>query len=138
MDAEKIVNILDACAMLAFLNDEEGADVVEARLSDDEIVCYAHSINICEVFYDSIRVKDEVYAEKLLGDLIAAGIIIRNDFDTAFWKEVARLKAFHRASLADFCGVVLAKRLGGSFLTADHHEFDKIAQHNVCAVEFIR
>lgn len=101
--------------MLAFLNDEEGADIVEARLSDNEIVCYAHSINICEVFYDSIRVKDEVYAEKLLGDLIAAGVIIRNDFDTAFWKEVARLKAAHRASLADFCGVALAKRLGGSF-----------------------
>ncbi len=138
MDAERIIDILDASAMIAFFNGEEGADTVEEILFDTEISCYAHSINVCEVFYDSIRRKGEVYAEKVLSDLIAAGVIIRDDFDEAFWKEVARLKANHRASLADFCAVVLANRLNGVFLTADHHEFDKIAEDDVCSIQFIR
>ena len=138
MDAERIIDVLDSSAMIAFFNGEEGADVVEKILFDSELSCYAHSINVCEVFYDSIRRKNEAYAEKVLNDLVAAGVIIRNDFDEAFWKQVARLKAVHRASLADFCAVVLANRLNGVFVTADHHEFDKLARNKVCSIQFIR
>lgn len=138
MDAERIIKILDSSAMIAYLRKEKGADVVKQILTDPTVECYAHAINLCEVYYDALRVGGVTEAEKSMQDLFALKVIERNDFDEAFWKEVAHLKANHRASLADFCAVVLANRLNGTFLTADHHEFDKIAQDKVCSIQFIR
>ncbi len=138
MDASGKIKILDSSAMIAYLRKEEGAAVVEQILIEPTIDCYAHAINLCEVYYDALRVGGAVEAEKFMQDLLAFKVIERNDFDESFWKEVAHLKAVHRASLADFCAVVLANRLNGVFLTADHHEFDKIAQDKVCSIEFIR
>lgn len=134
----EIADILDANAMIAFLRDEPGADVVERVLLDKNIRVFAHSINLCEVYYDTIRFSNQNAAERAIKTLNDLGVIERPDFDQGFWKEVGRLKAQHRASLADFCGVVLANRLNGVFLTADHHEFDKIAQDAVCSIQFIR
>ncbi|CAN5645032.1 MAG: type II toxin-antitoxin system VapC family toxin [Acidobacteria bacterium] len=133
-----MIYILDACAMIAFLRKEFGSDVVEAILLDKNNECFAHAINLCEVFYDFHRLSGEQAAEKAIGDLKAAGIIERNDFDQIFWKEVGRIKSQNRASLADCVAIVLANQLGGTVLTSDHHEFDKIAQDRVCSIQFIR
>lgn len=138
MAAEKIIKILDSSAMIAYLRQEDGAAIVEQSIIDPNNVCYAHAINLCEVYYDTIRVGGLTEAEKFYNDLLLLGIVERNDFDTEFWKEVARLKATHKASLADFCGIVLTNRLGGTFLTADHHELDKILQGGICSIQFIR
>ena len=42
------IAVLDACAMIAYLRNEAGADIVERLLNDPLIVCYAHSINLLE------------------------------------------------------------------------------------------
>jgi len=138
MDAKRIVYILDACAMIAFLRKEPGADLVRRVIVDSANVCYAHAINLCEVYYDFWRVGGKSAAEQSIEDLLLFGIIEQNDFDTDFWKEVGRVKADNRASLADCCAIVLAIKLAGIVLTSDHGEFDKIAQDSVCQVEFIR
>ncbi len=138
MATERIVQVLDSSAMIAYLRKETGALVVERIITDPKNVCYAHAINLCEVFYDALRVGGPVKAEAFLEDLFLLGITERNDFDTDFWKEVGRLKASYRASLADFCGVVMTNRLNGTFLTADRRDFEKIVAANVCPVQFIR
>jgi hypothetical protein len=51
---------------------------------------------------------------------------------------VGKLKAQHRASLADFCAVALTNRIGGTLLTSDHHELDVIAAAGICPITFIR
>lgn len=48
--------VLDACAIIAFLRDEEGADVVESALLGSE--CVIHAVNLCEVYKDCL-VRDE-------------------------------------------------------------------------------
>lgn len=133
-----LIDVLDANAMIAFLRDESGAEIVEQTLLNKDTSVFAHSINLCEVYYDTIRFGGETAAEKAIKDLFEAGVIERSDFDRTFWKEVARLKANLRASLADFCGLVLTNRLGGTFLTADRHELDKIADDGICKIQFIR
>lgn len=133
-----LIDVLDANAMIAFLRDESGAEIVEQTLLNKNTSVFAHSINLCEVYYDTIRFDGGTAAEKAIKDLFEAGVIERSDFDRTFWKEVARLKANHKASLADFCGLVLTNRLGGTFLTADHHELDKIADDGICKIQFIR
>ena len=129
--------VLDACALIAFLRDEPGAEVVEQRLLDGN--CFAHAVNLCEVYYDCIRVDGEQRAGALISDLLEIGLIYRADMDEAYWKDVGGLKAhIARISLADCFAISLARRLGLPVLTSDHHEFDNILAQGVCAVAFIR
>lgn len=133
-----MIYVMDACAMIAFLRQEIGAEVVESVLIDEDNVCFAHAINLCEVFYDFHKSAGESAAEKAISDLKAIGVIERNDFETDFWKETGRMKSQNKASLADCCAIVLANNLGGVVLTSDHHELDKIAEKGICRIEFIR
>jgi predicted nucleic acid-binding protein len=59
--------------------------------------------------------------------------------DSEFWRDVGRLKAVHRkVSLADCCALTLARRLGGSLVTADRHDFEPLLVAGICPIEFIR
>ncbi len=138
MDAAGVIYVLDACAMIAYLRKEIGAEVVQKIIVDPKNILYAHAINLCEVYYDFWRVGGESAAEQAIEDLLLLGVIERNDFDTEFWKEIGRLKAQNKASLADFCAIALTNKLNGTILTSDHHEFDKLAQDAVCSIQFIR
>ena len=46
---------LDACAILAYLRGETGGEKVAALLSDPAENCYAHTVNLIEVYYDFVR-----------------------------------------------------------------------------------
>ncbi len=133
-----MIYVMDACAMLALLRKEPGEHVVANALADPNADCYAHAMNLCEVYYIFHRDSGEASAETAISDLKGLGIIEGNDLDSAFWKDVGKLKAQHRASLADFCAITLTNRVGGTLLTSDHHELDVIAAAGVCPITFIR
>ena len=84
------VHILDASAMVAYLSGEPGAKVVDTLLNDPDAVCYAHSINLCEVFYDAIRKTTVAQARQTIVDLRAAGVIERRHLSRRFWQRVGR------------------------------------------------
>jgi predicted nucleic acid-binding protein len=129
--------VLDACVLIAYLRGEPGSELVAEHLIAGN--CFAHAVNLCEVYYDCIRVDGEDKADALIRDLMDAGVTTRSDIDEDFWKDVGQIKAsIGRISLADCFAIALARRLNLTVLTSDHHEFDKIAAHEVCAVEFIR
>lgn len=130
--------VLDACAIIAYLRDEDGAEVVESVLLGSNN-CVAHVLNICEVYYDCLRREGEVQADELLEDLTIIGLITRNDIDTALWKTAAGFKAdLRRVSLADCFAMALTQRLSAELMTSDHHEFDTIAAQGICPIKFIR
>jgi len=52
--------------MVAYTEGEAGGTVVAALLSDPAAVCYAHSINLCEVYYQGI--PEEGNREQGIGD----------------------------------------------------------------------
>jgi hypothetical protein len=60
-----MIFVLDACAMIAWLRDEPGADVVDAAVRDINSQCLAHSINLCEVFYIAYRNAGEAHAQSI-------------------------------------------------------------------------
>ena len=125
--------------MIAYLRNERGAEAVEDALTAPDSQCFAHSINLCEVFYDFVRSAGETEAINAVADLSAAGIIERSDFDRDFWTAAGRLKGTqHRISLADCCGLTLAARLGAQFLTTDHRELDSLAAAGSYPITFIR
>jgi predicted nucleic acid-binding protein len=141
-----VIEVLDASAMIAFLNDETGADVVEAPLWDDEAQAFAHILNVAEVFYQIHRVAESVSpgsgqreAEAALQRLEDMGVQFVISLDTALWQEAARLKSqFVKVSLADCFGVALTRRLRGTFFTADRHELEILDAAGITDFVFIR
>ena len=112
--------------------------MVEALLNDSAAVCYAHAVNLCEVFYDSLRTTDEIQAHQAIDDLYTAGVIEQRDLSRSFWESTGKLKSRGRISLADCFCIALAQSLGGEVVTSDHHEFDLLAQLGIVPIRFIR
>ncbi len=131
-------HVLDACAMLAYLSGEKGSEVVEALLADPAEVCYAHAVNLCEVYYDFLRRSDEHIAREAVADLLAVGIIERRDLSRRFWQAVGAHKARGRISLADCFCIALAQRLSADLVTSDRREFEPLVALGLVAIRFIR
>ena len=136
--------VLDACAVIAFLRGEEGADIVTSLLLNEN--CIAHAVNLCEVYYDCLlRGDNESTALELIADLKSLDLSFREDMDNQFWQMVASYKArIRKASLniplADCFVLSLADREKATIVTSDHHEFDPILEKGFCpgTVKFIR
>lgn len=133
-----MIVILDACAMIAYLRDEAGADVVERLLLDEETSCYAHAINVCELYYDFLRVSDRDTALAAVADLQAMGLLIHEEVESALWQMAGDYKASQRLSLADCFALALTNRLGGELVTSDHHEFDTVQTRGLASIRFFR
>ncbi|MCL2318799.1 MAG: PIN domain-containing protein [Treponema sp.] len=123
---------LDACALLAFLNDEEGADSIEELL----IATHAGNasvsmsiINLLEVYYGEMRDKGEEIAKIVLDTVQHYSIKIVNEISGQAFHEAARLKATYRISLADSIGIAIANELASQYVTSDHHELEIIAKN---------
>ena len=121
-----MIYVLDACAILSLVKNEDGAEVVREALESADNSCFAHSVNLCEVYYDCLRCYGNDPTEKLLTNLIDAGVSIRSDMDVEFWKAAGNLKARGRISLADCFAVTLCIREDAVLLTSDRHEFEPL------------
>jgi PIN domain nuclease of toxin-antitoxin system len=129
---------LDACAMIAYLRGEVGGTVVDGFLKTPTDTCYAHAINLLEVYYDFIRKHNEPIARQALKDLAAAGVVTRRDMSQPFLHRVGQLKARGGISLADCFCIELAQTLSGQVVTSDHHEFDALVPLGIVPILFIR
>jgi ribonuclease VapC len=113
--------ILDASAMLAYLRDESGADMVADAVATGASVS---TVNLGEVLSrvadrgaDAARVARQMTDRGLLDGAIAV-----EPFTTADAIEVARLRPLTRdlrLSLGDRACLALARRLDAPVLTAD-------------------
>lgn len=107
------MNVLDASAVLAFLRDEPGADLVEDALATGVVP----APNWSEVVQKVRRASVE--ADRVMAQLLAVGIevepLLRVDAELAadIWSACPEL------SLADRCCLAVAARLEVPVLTAD-------------------
>ncbi len=131
--------VLDAGAMIAYLRAEPGAPVVAGLLLDPSALCFAHALNLCEVYYDFRRAEGEHVAQAALTTLTSLRIASREDMDATFWQDAGRVKADHRhGSIADCFAIALTRRLNGEVVTTDHREFDPLVPLGLCPIRFIR
>jgi len=133
-----VTRVLDASAMMAYLRGENGAPLVQAILLDPKVVCYAHAVNLCEVYYDFLRSSDEKTARQIIRELKNLDVIERQDMSGAFWRRVGRLKSRGRISIAGCFCLALAQVTDSELVTADRHEFAPLVPLNLCAITFIR
>ena len=109
-----MIFVLDASAMIAFLRDEPGSDAVAQALIDPASECYAHALNLCEVFYDFERAAGREESLRAIADLELLGVIEDSNLATGVWQAAGTLKAtLRRISLAD-CFALERKGTGGA------------------------
>ncbi|HCS73759.1 MAG TPA: VapC toxin family PIN domain ribonuclease, partial [Clostridiales bacterium] len=96
--------VLDACALLALINNEEGADSVEAILRealDGKVEVYMNKINVYEIYYGIYRVEGKDKADETYQLIQRQPINIIDTFEDDVFKEAAKLKSKYKMSLAD-------------------------------------
>ena len=130
--------IFDSNALIAYLEDEPGAELVEELIGSPADVGFVHSINLCEVYYGARREYGEQAAQATMAALRTAGLSVREDMDEELWQEAGRLKADYRKIwLADCFCAALANRVGAEVVTADR-EYEPLKDAGACRVRFIR
>ena len=130
--------VVDACALIAFLNNEPGADVVEDALKHVASVEIA-SINLLEVAYDAVRKtgRPEAAAE-VLRDVESLPITIHRFIDDEMIKRAAFFKTRFRISLADSVALAFSDLAKAPLLTSDHGEFDPVESTGLVRFIWIR
>lgn len=113
--------------MMAYFEDEPGADIVAGILSDiirGKISGYMSIINWGEIYYNTFRVQGKESAELVLTQLERYSIELV-DVDRALVYEAAKLKGKFKIAYADCFAAALATRLNARVLTGDK-EFRKL------------
>jgi len=133
------IYVLDACALIAFLQEEPGAEVVEDLLEKPGNRCIVHAINATEIQYDLLLRGANEDANALEQLLAQIGVELDSSLSRSLWGAVAGFKAkIRRISLADCFALALAQERDATLVTSDHREFDPIAEAGICRILFIR
>jgi len=114
--------VLDACALIAFLNDEPEADTVADLLMKAEAGIdrlFISSIQILEVYYDRIYIKGREYADTFLESMRTSSVVILPEIPSDVIREAGRFKTSYSMSLADSIAAATAKILGATLVTKD-------------------
>jgi predicted nucleic acid-binding protein len=133
--------VLDACALLALFNGEQGDAVVDdllIRADEDEIKLYMSIVQLIEVYYDRIRVVGSEMAAEILESILNYPITIIDNISTPVFHEASRLKAANKMSIADAIGIATAESLDAAFVTSDHHELDAVEAKEALDFYWIR
>ncbi|MCL2703823.1 MAG: PIN domain-containing protein [Defluviitaleaceae bacterium] len=121
--------ILDACALLAVLNKEDGAepvrDILDQAKSSTAMV-NMNIVNLLEVYYGVFREYGKEIADNILYNVKSSGIVIIETISENVFAEAGRLKATYKISIADSFALAEASVSGALLLTSDHHELDAV------------
>jgi predicted nucleic acid-binding protein len=132
------VFVLDACALIAYLNQETGADEVDNILSQTNCTRLISIINVYEVCYDAARVSGFEEGVKLYQEIQTLPMIIVREIEEEAMKHAMHFKINYQVSVADSIALGLAKSKGATLVTADHHELDPIDQAKELKFYWIR
>jgi ribonuclease VapC len=117
------IKVLDAWALVAFLEDEPAAEAVEKLLeqaAEKKHKLLMSVVNWGEVYYSTMREVSQEAAEQKAGEIAALPIeIVGVGEDLVLTKQAAVFKARHRMSYADCFAAALAKQRNAELVTGD-------------------
>jgi PIN domain nuclease of toxin-antitoxin system len=127
--AKKITKyVIDACALIAFFQNETGGNKLSELFKVAENEFFMHSINLTEVYYDALYVSGEEKAQQLFEKVAELPITILWYLDVNFIKLVGKYKTSYRISFADSFVLALADKEKAIVISTDHHEFDVVEE----------
>ena len=122
--------VLDACALIALMNKEEGSNHVaslykEAVAGKAELII--NKVNLLEIYYGYFKEDGEEFADLQLANIENSIIKINDIISNEILRQAGKLKSIHkRISLADSLAVAQSIVSDAILVTADHHELDAI------------
>ena len=129
--------VLDACALIAAMRNEKGAELVHKEIHSPKTRALMHAVNLYEVYYDTYRQQPGL--AHLVPEFVRqTGIEVLQRTDHRLMEEAATFKTTYSMSLADSLALGLARKLNATLLTADRHEFGEIAKAGIVKIKFIR
>jgi PIN domain nuclease of toxin-antitoxin system len=123
-------HILDACALIALLNDEPGADVVQNLIDeaiDGKVSLHMSIINLIEVHYGFYNDFGKEVSDDILNRIYKMPIQFHRTIDAKISSEAARLKGTYEMSLGDAVGLATAISLNGVFVSSDSELKEPVA-----------
>jgi predicted nucleic acid-binding protein len=121
--------VLDSYAMIAYFEDESGADQVAQilrQLIQGKAKGFMSVVNWGEVYHSTLRAEEVAEAEKIICQLDKLPIqIVDVKKDSTY--EAAKLKGKYRIAYADCFAVALSVKLNASLVTGDS-EFKKLRE----------
>ena len=128
MESLAVTHCLDACAIIAYLRNETGAEVLRELIEQPTTFLAMHVCNLGEVYYDFFRADGLAAAQTAWTSTLDLPLTLHRDADDAFIQRVGIIKVEERISFADAFALALAERLNIPLITTDHHEFDAVEQ----------
>ncbi len=128
MSEIKKICILDTSAILTYIEDEDGSDYVENLLIDAEkgiVDIYISFISLTEVFYITLREKDEPLAVERI-KLVQSLAVKIQESDEMVNIRAGKLKARNSISIADAYIAALCQIHNGILVHKDP-EYEKLA-----------
>jgi PIN domain nuclease of toxin-antitoxin system len=134
-----MIYILDACALIALLNEEPGADVVQNFITeaiDGKISLHMSIVNIIEVHYGFYNDFGKEVSDAILERVYKMPIQFHRTIDAKVSSEAARLKGTYGMSLGDAIGLATAISLDGLFVSSDSELKEPVALENAPVLWF--
>lgn len=135
------VFVLDACALLAFLNQERGAGEVAKLFRQRKVGrcrILIHQLTLAEAYTDYRRGAGDALAAELFDFPSEVGIEVFMDLSVRMLKAASDFKLQHRMSFADSFVLALARTQAAEVVTSDHHEFDAVEAAGAMRFKWIR
>lgn len=129
--------VFDASAVVCWLDGEPGATRMVAILETDELQLL-HAVNLVELRYRYLR-RGERHLLRALQTIEAGGILVDRTMSNNILQAAAQLKATQTPiALGDTFAVALAIVRGATLVTTDRGELQKVADADLCEIEFLR
>jgi PIN domain nuclease of toxin-antitoxin system len=129
---------IDACAFIAYLREEEGCDKLKLLFKDKDNDLFIHSVNLAEIYYDTLRVSGKQKADERFDDVKSLPIKVVWTLDVSLIELVGKYKTSYKISFADSFFLALTEKEDAIAISTDHHEFDEIEQGNKLPFYWLR
>jgi len=133
--------ILDACALIALLAGEPGAENVKKIIQnaiDGEINLKMNQINLLEVYYKVCNVYNQNEANRAMKKIKEFPIEIIIGLKEEVFNEAGRIKSKYKIPLGDSIAVAECIIGKGILVTSDHNDFEKIENREKVKINWFR
>jgi len=133
--------ILDACALIALLAGEHGAEKVKKIIQDavdGYIIVKINQINLLEVYYKLCSVYNQDKANKTMKKLKEFPIEIIVGLEEDVFNEAGRIKSKYKIPLGDSIAVAECIIGKGILVTSDHNDLEEIEKKENLKINWFR
>ena len=133
--------ILDACALIALLAGEHGAENVKKIIQDavdGNITVKINQINLLEVYYKICNVYNQREANRTIEKVKQFPIEIIVGLNEEVFNEAGRIKSKYKIPLGDSIAVAECIMGNGILVTSDHNDFEKIEKSEHLIINWFR